>query len=888
MSDSNANVGSHANVVFTSSGLSVDSLRSIVMGCNSNMCAIGHQNVLTGEALGVDGFLAGEGLVDQEASRLECLKSYQVLDTISEGEFERITALAARVFNVPIALISLVDVGRQWFKSNHGLGDVYETPRDQAFCAYTIQNEGDFFIIEDATKDDRFMDNPLVTGPPDIRMYAGTPLIMPEGYKLGSFCIIDSKPKPEGLTIFEKQTLRELADMVVERLVLRKNDKQRLIEDKSKYMASTAHDLLTPLTGMQLSLSLAKRSEDRKEIHEYINTSLQCAEMMGMIVNRSMSLFSPKSKRKFGEDDAVEEKWNKVDVSSIFNRVKRVIKTYPKTVDIELVMPPDIPQIILMRGSGEVSIYQATLNFLTNACKATREGWVKLTVDIKDEQLFVECEDTGCGVRPEQQSELFVPFSELNKSTLHGTGLGLYSVASHIKRLNGYYGYRSRGSNPTLSVLPPAPPMEGQPSSQPLQGSIFWFRIPAKEFTGMELDDEYQSSEQSNPNLASSDKKASLSSMASSTSSDPPGKKLKASSKSPEGNAQPSKYKRKRTALIIDDSLTVRKPLARAIKNKDFDVETATNGLEGLERMKKNCYDLVFCDFLMPIMDGIECVKNIRAWEASNRKGFHQLVIGISANAGIETDTKNTEKPFSEYGFDGFQPKPVSLAYIGKLTESAQVANSTKRLNDYLLELNKNSLGGTVKFPSYEFNKAHGSFQKNKNASHDSSMSSLGDAYLGVNQDSGDKKRKPLCLVAEDSVSVQRMLKRAVESAGYKVYTCSNTETLLELLKKRTYALCLIDSQLEQAGMHEVMDKNGSLAIKKLKEFENSTGRNPCQRNIWSISGGAGGDESDPNSALYDGFIEKPIPFVILQDLLKSVHRNWTNRMLVQDGNTFG
>lgn len=65
-------------------------------------------------------------------------------------------------------------------------------------------------------------------------MYAGTPLIMPEGYKLGSFCIIDSKPKPEGLTIFEKQTLRELADMVVERLVLRKNDKQRLIEDKSK------------------------------------------------------------------------------------------------------------------------------------------------------------------------------------------------------------------------------------------------------------------------------------------------------------------------------------------------------------------------------------------------------------------------------------------------------------------------------------------------------------------------------------------------------------------------------------------------------------------------------------------------------------------------------
>ncbi|GMH53039.1 hypothetical protein TrST_g11044 [Triparma strigata] len=879
--------GTSANVVFTSSGLSRDSLRDIVMGCNSNMCSLGHVNKETGAALGVDSFLNGEGLVEREVERLEVLKSYQVLDSISEGEFERITALAARVFNVPIALISLVDVGRQWFKSNHGLGDTYETPRDQAFCAYTIQNEGDFFIIEDATKDERFMYNPLVTGPPDIRMYAGTPLVMPEGYKLGSFCIIDNKPKPEGLTIFEKQTLRELADMVVERLVMRKNDKQKLVEDKSKYMASTAHDLLTPLTGMQLSLSLAKRSEDRKEIHEYINTSLQCAEMMGMIVNRSMSLFSPKSKRKFGEDDTTEEKWKKVNVISIFDRVKKVIKTYPKSVDIELVMPPTLPQFFLIKGSGEVSIYQATLNFLTNACKATNEGWIKLTVDIKDGQLYVECEDTGCGVKPEQQSELFVPFSELNKSTLHGTGLGLYSVASHIKRLDGHYGYRSRGSNPTLSVLPPKPPIGGKggKTGDSMQGSIFWFRIPAKEFTGMEVDEEYESSEASNANLTSQDKKASLSSMASSTNSSnshgPPGKKTKSN---PQANATITK--RKLSALIIDDSLTVRKPLARAIKNKNFDVETATNGLEGLERMKKNCYDLVLCDFLMPIMDGIECVKNIRTWENDHRAGFRQLIIGISANAGIG-ETKNTDRPFSEYGFDGFQPKPVSLAYITKLTESAQVAKCTKSLNQHLQELAKKGLGGGVKFPSYEFKASHGSFSKNKQSSHDSSMSSLGDGYLDVEKpDDSGKKKLPSCLVAEDSVSVQRMLKRAVESAGFKVYTCSNADSLIDLLKKRTYALCLIDSQLEQAGMDEVVDKNGTLAVKKLKEWEDEFQRNPRQRNIWSISGGAQADESDPNMKVYDGFIEKPIPFEILQDLLKTVHRNWSNRQLVQDGNS--
>ncbi len=101
--------------------------------------------------------------------------------------------------------MSLVDLGRQWFKSNHGLGEVRETPRSQAFCAYTIHSPADVFIVEDATEDERFCNNPLVTGWPHIRMYAGAPLLTPEGYKLGSFCIIDTKPKVGGFTIFEKQ-----------------------------------------------------------------------------------------------------------------------------------------------------------------------------------------------------------------------------------------------------------------------------------------------------------------------------------------------------------------------------------------------------------------------------------------------------------------------------------------------------------------------------------------------------------------------------------------------------------------------------------------------------------------------------------------------------------
>jgi hypothetical protein len=109
----------------------------------------------------------------EELHRLMVLKSYLILDSDPEEAFERITGIAARVYNVPIALVSLVDIGRQWFMSNRGLGDVRETPRKFAFCAHAILSKNNILIVPDATKDFRFMNNPLVTGPPDIRFYAG-------------------------------------------------------------------------------------------------------------------------------------------------------------------------------------------------------------------------------------------------------------------------------------------------------------------------------------------------------------------------------------------------------------------------------------------------------------------------------------------------------------------------------------------------------------------------------------------------------------------------------------------------------------------------------------------------------------------------------------------
>lgn len=153
-----------------------------------------------------------------ESKRLKVLWQYEVLDTVPEEVFDDLTELAARICEAPIALISLVDENRQWFKSKVGV-TVSETSRDVSFCAYAI-TQSDLFIVSDATQDQRFANNPLVTSEPKIRFYAGAPLITPDGHALGTLCVIDKVPRE--LRLEQKQALRILARHVVSQLELRR------------------------------------------------------------------------------------------------------------------------------------------------------------------------------------------------------------------------------------------------------------------------------------------------------------------------------------------------------------------------------------------------------------------------------------------------------------------------------------------------------------------------------------------------------------------------------------------------------------------------------------------------------------------------------------------
>jgi diguanylate cyclase (GGDEF)-like protein len=174
-----------------------------------------------------------------ELLRLETLRNLKILDTDPEERFDRVTRLAKRIFGTEIALVSLVDSDRQWFKSYQGL-EVTETPRDISFCGHAILGD-QVMVVNDTHTDERFRDNPLVSADPSIRFYAGCPLSAPNGSKLGTLCVIDSKPRDieEG----DVALLEELGQLVEEELA----------------MADMMHD--DPVTGLSNSLGFSQVAE---------------------------------------------------------------------------------------------------------------------------------------------------------------------------------------------------------------------------------------------------------------------------------------------------------------------------------------------------------------------------------------------------------------------------------------------------------------------------------------------------------------------------------------------------------------------------------------------------------------------------------------------------
>jgi diguanylate cyclase (GGDEF)-like protein len=203
-----------------------------------------------------------------EATRIGTLRALDILDTAPEERFDRLTRLAKRLFGVPIALVSLVDTNRQWFKSCDGLGAT-ETPREISFCGHAILSD-EILLIPDALLDERFCDNPLVVGDPHIRFYAGCPLRAPNGSRLGTLCLIDREPR-----VFEADDLhplRDLAHMAEQELAavqLATTDELTQISNRRGFARLAEHALSlcrrigTPASLLFLDLDRFKQVNDR-------------------------------------------------------------------------------------------------------------------------------------------------------------------------------------------------------------------------------------------------------------------------------------------------------------------------------------------------------------------------------------------------------------------------------------------------------------------------------------------------------------------------------------------------------------------------------------------------------------------------------------------------
>ena len=404
----------------------------LMRSCLKNSC--GNNNVWTLDNL--DPETSSTQDLEVEMKRLEILKSYNVLDMDTDASFGRITGLAARIFEVPVCLVSIVDLGRQWFACNRGLGETKETERKVAFCAHAILSSLDILIVPDASKDLRFSRNPLVTGGPEIRFYAGVPLVTPEGFKLGTVCIIDKKPWPNGLNLSQKQNLLEMSAMVMDTMIMRKKDREMMEKRRGRVIACTAHEMLTPLTSIQLNLGLLhedrnlmdQMSQNHKEL---LRGTIDCVGIMSKICNQTIDSFRSSDTSIDMHSSEVEE----VVVAEIIERISQIIVPYRKKVPVTIQLDDEVPPVIL---SNNLKLFRAMLSMLINSIELTKSGSVVAKVSVKHlggesealpkrDILLFECSKTA---------EICMDESREN--------LRIYSASSHVKALGGEFGYRAR------------------------------------------------------------------------------------------------------------------------------------------------------------------------------------------------------------------------------------------------------------------------------------------------------------------------------------------------------------------------------------------------------------------------------------------------------------
>lgn len=336
-------------------------------------------------------------LPPDETARLEKLKSYDILDTLPEHEFEEIVKLASWICDTPISTVTLIDEKRQWYKAKKGLPNS-ETSRDISFCAHAITGT-EMLVVKDATQDERFFDNPLVTGDPDIRFYAGMPLRSAEGYALGTLCVIDRKPKE--LTQVQKDALELLTRQAMRFMEVRRRllSVTKLYEANTTILSVISHDILSPMNSLNGLISLleseALPANEFKELLPVVKTRIsEVTQLLSQLLKWSASQLDD----SLGQASVVNLHQVVEDIIAMSgSQLKQKQNVILNEVDGQLLTKTD-----------EHMVTFVLRNLLLNANKFSHESTIRVSAIRKGDEVEVCVSDKGVGIPPERVRTLFM------------------------------------------------------------------------------------------------------------------------------------------------------------------------------------------------------------------------------------------------------------------------------------------------------------------------------------------------------------------------------------------------------------------------------------------------------------------------------------------------
>ncbi|RFM30283.1 GAF domain-containing sensor histidine kinase [Deminuibacter soli] len=364
-----------------------------------------------------------------EKERLAELYRHELLDTPYEKDFNDIVQLASQICQVPVSAISLIDSGRQWFKAKVGI-EYPEGPRSESFCGHAIL-EDHLFEIPDALQDERFADNPAVTGTIGIRFYAGMPLVTEKGYKLGTLCVGDTVPRH--LSEEQQYTLKVLGSQVMRlfELRIRNNELQNLIRTQERIISIVSHDVRNPLASLKSILELRQQDMvSQQEADELMAMSARQMESTIDMVNNVVEWGRLQMKREHLKQEI-----------NIHELVKKVFAGYELTTSLkhnQLVNATNEQVFVWYDAQALQFILR---NLVNNAIKFTENGTITVSTETSPEgSTCIKVCDTGVGIDQDRISTMFDThknFSTPGTQNEKGSGLGLILIKEFMNKVKG-------------------------------------------------------------------------------------------------------------------------------------------------------------------------------------------------------------------------------------------------------------------------------------------------------------------------------------------------------------------------------------------------------------------------------------------------------------------